>query len=305
MSRSARVVVAWLAGAWLVLLPAWLPAQSITPLATPNKSRIRLSESIQVTLTFEGPTPLRVQLPNQLLTREADLEWRIRPLGPATVTPVPEARERWSQVYRLDPYVPGNSLLVGFAPVKVNDQAITPPGFRVAVDSTVPEAKIEAARPVTGIEELPPPLSNPVKPLGSWVWVAVILGIAFLALLVWYRRRPAAPAAPEVWARSAFDRLERSGLRDAPLLERVSAILREYIEQRFGIPAPRLTTAELLATPQAAGWAIENANSLRRLLEVCDRAKFAGDIPDDDGCGRLLAAGRSWIDYQRADTRPR
>jgi hypothetical protein len=58
-----------------------------------------------------------------------------------------------------------------------------------------------------------------------------------------------------------------------------------------------------MATEQAA-WSVEQADSLRRLLEECDRAKFAGEIPDDDGCRSLLVRGREWVDLVSTDARP-
>ena len=89
------------------------------------------------------------------------------------------------------------------------------------------------------------------------------------------------------------------------LVERVAAIVREFIDRRFGIPAPRLTTPELLAATEKASRPVEETDALRGILDFCDRAKFAGDIPDDDGCRSLLARSRDWVDNVcAADARP-
>src|SRR5439155_94444 len=81
-------------------------------------------------LTVEGPAPLRVELPKQVLAPETERDWKIQPAGPAAVAPLPGGRERWAQAFRLDPYVAGE-FRVEFAPVKVNGREVTPAGFDV------------------------------------------------------------------------------------------------------------------------------------------------------------------------------
>ena len=109
---------------------------------------------------------------------------------------------------------------------------------------------------------------------------------------------------PAEWAAAAFDRLERDGAAGAALVEGVAAVVRGFVERRFGIPAPKLTTQELLAAAVAGGWPVEQTEPLRALLDECDRAKFAGDVPDDDGCRGLLARGRDWVHGVDPDPRP-
>src|SRR5262249_2045060 len=155
-------------------------------------------------------------------------------------------RERWSQVYRLDPFVRGEALSGAFAPVKGNGQEGTPAGFTVAGSATVPQAEAGAARAGAGIEEVPPPPIYNKGALAPWWWAGgggVGLGAGVTAGR--FRRTPP-PAPPRAWALAAFARLERDGVWGEVLVERVAAIVREFIDRRFGIPAPKLTTAELL-----------------------------------------------------------
>lgn len=279
----------------LCLLPALALAQAPTTSISADAKRVRLSESLKATLTVEGTAPLRVELPKPLLEPVSDRDWKIQPLGKPAVTPAGPGRERWTQTFRLDPYVAGESLDVIFAPLKANGRELSPGGFSVAVVSTVPEAKANAARPVTGIEELPPPPEAPAARVHPVWWVAGGLVAGFALALVWRHRQKTPPPAPEQWAAAAFDRLERGEWAGAELVERAAAILREFIDRKFGIPAPKLTTPELLAAAEQAGRSVEEADSLRGVLDRCDRAKFAGDVPDDDGCRSLLTAARDWV----------
>src|SRR5262249_53342534 len=130
-------------------------------------------------------------------------------------------------------------------------------------------------------------------------WALVSVAVALLVVLVavfWHLRRRPPPVPPREWALGAFDRLERDGVSGAAFVERVAAILREVIDRRFGIPAPGRTTPELLVAAERADGPGEEADALRGILDRCDRAKFAGDVPDDDGCRDLLARCRQWVD---------
>jgi hypothetical protein len=290
----------------LLYLPAGAFAQSPSPIvaASVEPKRVQLSESVRLTVVVAGPAPLRVELHRPLLAPEADRDWRIQPQGIRFLFPLfglPEW-ECWLQTFRLDPYVTGNAVPIVFAPFKVNGQEATPASLEATVLSTVDAAKPEAARPVTGIEHLPP---HPEEASPSPMWWIVAASSALVILVAALRfRRPPRPVPPQEWAMAAFDRLERDAASRRELVDGVAAVVRGYIDRRFAIPAPRYTTQELLVAAKQAGWLVEETDALRRLLEVFDRAKFAGDVPDDDGCRDLLARGRDWVHRIGADARP-
>jgi hypothetical protein len=113
--------------------------------------------------------------------------------------------------------------------------------------------------------------------------------------------------------RSAYDEavaelraLEDRGPPDAPAADHwfvtLSAIVRRYLELRYEIRAPELTTEEFLlvatARPELHG---EHRQLLTSFLERCDRVKFAGYRPDADESMASLKAARGFIE----DTRPR
>jgi hypothetical protein len=290
----------------LVLLIVVLPflaasrPQDVTVEASPTAGRpLDLAESLVVTFAVTGPAPLRVELPESLLAPETNRDWEIRPAGPASVTPLGGGRERWARDFRLEPWVPGGKMTVRFAPLRVNGREIPGPACEVVVKSPGLDARPEASMGVTPPESLPPPARPEPTSVVWWLLPGLIAAVLLLAL--WRVRRTPKPVPPPEWAATAFDRLEREAASGAALVEGVAAVVRGYVERRFGIPATKLTTEELLAAADRAGWPAEQTDPLRRLLEECDRAKFAGDVPDDDGCRRLLARGREWVDLT---TRP-
>lgn len=80
----------------------------------------------------------------------------------------------------------------------------------------------------------------------------------------------------------------------------LSAIVRRYLEQRYEIRAPELTTEEFLlvatARPEVSG---EHRALLTSFLERCDRVKFAGYRPDADESLATLKAARGFVEDTR------
>jgi hypothetical protein len=272
--------------------------------------QVALSGSARLTLVVEGPTPLRVELPKQLLTADANAIWGIRPdRDEAKVVPLGGGRERWSRTYRLTPFPPvegpaAGKRAVGFSPVTVNGQPVTLPTVEIEVTSAVGSAAVPP-HGIVGVEDPPPPPVD-TQP-SSLPWFAAVVGAAVLVLVaVAALRKPRAkPVPPYEEAVATLTSLLAAGSPGAAEVEQVAAVLRTYVERTFGIPATRLTTAELLAAARQGGRAGEQADALGLLLDACDRAKFAGDVPDADGCRRLVRAALDWLDDLRRAAGPR
>jgi hypothetical protein len=111
--------------------------------------------------------------------------------------------------------------------------------------------------------------------------------------------------------KSAYDdavaKLRALESRGAPAAEQadawfveLSAIVRSYLERRYEIRAPELTTEEfLLVATRASALTAEHRGMLTSFLERCDRVKFAGYRPDADESIATLAAARGFIEETR------
>jgi hypothetical protein len=112
--------------------------------------------------------------------------------------------------------------------------------------------------------------------------------------------------------------LERRGAPGAETADtwfvELSAIVRRYLERRYDIRAPELTTEEFLqelsrgaaqvgsGTPAPAGElriSAEHRALLVQFLERCDRVKFAGYRPDSDESLATLNAARGFVEDTR------
>ncbi len=147
----------------------------------------------------------------------------------------------------------------------------------------------------------------------NWPWLAaaaVLLGGAGAALAAWLRRageRARATAYDRALAR--LDRLLRQGLPDAGHLDawyvELSDIVRWYIEERFSLRAPELTTEEfLLETGRASGGGSDGLSAPHRetlsaFLAHCDRVKFARYSPAADESQQALGVARRFLEETR------
>ena len=159
------------------------------------------------------------------------------------------------------------------------------------------------------------PAAGPLDPdIGGMPWATLLL-IASGAMVVvagsvlayrgWRTRRRIA------LQRSAYDdaiaQLGVLAARGAPGAEdadawfvQLSAIVRRYLERRYEIRAPELTTEEFLVeASRGTRLSSEHRQLLTSFLERCDRVKFAGYRPDAQESIDTLASARAFVEDTR------
>lgn len=143
----------------------------------------------------------------------------------------------------------------------------------------------------------------------GWIWVGlgVLLGLG-AAVFFYRRRRRVGSVAPEtaglvlpsprVVALGELARLAEAcdEANARATVSAVSAVVRRFVEGRFGVPAPTLTTEELLAAwaaqgPQPGEW----ENFWRSFLAESDVIKYAGRAADVAQARRLAAAAAAFV----------
>ena len=193
----------------------------------------------------------------------------------------------------------------------------------IDVASALAEGASAALRPARGPldEAWPPPMPASRKALAALAAAAVVGAV--LARRAWLR------AAALRARRTAFDiasaRLAAIEARGTPRPEaadawyvELSAVVRRYVEDRYGLRAPELTTEEFflaLRAPGAAGLvaapglapaggegaflAPAHGKLLRTFLERCDRVKFAAYTPGDAESREALEIARRFLEETR------
>lgn len=149
------------------------------------------------------------------------------------------------------------------------------------------------------------PLEEHLGPsLARQYWWAIAGGSLLLcglfALVFWRRGRKAVQISPYERASVALGELEAEGLpdedaRDAWYVE-LSSIVRIYLEDRFALRAPELTTEEFLRVAQRSVLiSTEHKTLLSSFLADCDQVKFAGYAPGEEESRSVLAAARRFL----------
>jgi len=223
--------------------------------------------------------------------------------------------EPCADVYKLRPFV-----------VKASPKiykARSDEGMYSFVGGPVIFGKPAAREPVTGgIETNPekdlPPLS---WKLVGWVSLAVLASLALLAglvALVKYlaRRVKEHRMSPIERAWVELDRLLKKGLpgrgRYKDFYVELTMVVRRYVQRKYGIKAPHLTTEEFLRDRRIVELSNDRMAALKVFLESADMVKFAGveatpemaDSATDSARGYLKSDADASLKPRTADPAP-
>ena len=121
-------------------------------------------------------------------------------------------------------------------------------------------------------------------------WAGILIAFVALVILVvrWWKNRksknslfgkPAEPDSPYIAALKELEKIRNQKLWQNNQMKlyytRITDVLREYIEARFGLQAMEKTSAEILQELLPAGIEKAEYDSLKEMLEVADLVKFA------------------------------
>lgn len=185
-----------------------------------------------------------------------------------------------SAQYTIPPFqfnvVPANG-----APYTIQTEGMTFDVSTVPVDTTKP------FKPIKGIMQVEVSWLDYIW----WIVGAGILLLAVIGYIIWRKTRkkpvPQAPPPPpepiHEKALRLLNELERESLWQKGEVKeyyvRLTDILRNYVEERFGIPALERTTDELTAAAKTHNGLVFQAERLHNILATADMAKFARAQP--------------------------
>jgi hypothetical protein len=138
-----------------------------------------------------------------------------------------------------------------------------------------------------------------------WPYVVVVVGVAVLAVAVralQRRRRRALPADRVALEQLEHARQEIEANNANAFSTRVSATVREYVEQAFAVHAPTRTTFELLHELMDDGSPLgAHRGELGSFLEYCDLAKYARSPLSREQMTGMLASARAFVQATAAE----
>ncbi|MDZ4859523.1 MAG: hypothetical protein SGI88_11130 [Candidatus Hydrogenedentes bacterium] len=232
------------------------------------------------------------------------------PFGPPELfeEALPEGRKRVTHRYTLEaPEAKAGTFQPQPAIVTIsNAETISVPSPLITVRELTPDEDALAQRFAPALE----PLNVPRRIWEYWqfwagIAAAVLIATALFAFFVWRSRTSPATREPMLspWetALARLAALESKGIKEPAMLGafyvELSAILRQYIEDRFAIHAPERTTPEFLAEASIRG--VLNDDQQRMLavfLRYSDRVKFARHEPTVEEANRNLGDVRAFVE---------
>jgi len=273
-----------------------------------DPSQITIADKLNVTIEVVATNGVEVRMPS---FGEKLNDFEIVDFHERSAVPQNGSR-RWTQQYVLQAFLSGDlevpAITAGFTdrrdPARAVEGEIACEPIEVKVASLLAgEFDPTRFRDIKGTVELPLHRGR------AWLWwsLGAAGGLVLLGLAVWLlgrrSRRAAVPAPlpPHEWAFFALQRLEEDRLIEAGRVQefyfRLSGIVREYIERRFGLMAPERTTPEFLAEVQAsADLSGVHKRLLGEFLQAADMVKFARYEPAAAEVLEALNTARAFVD---------
>ncbi len=197
-------------------------------------------------------------------------------------------------------FVPGPS--IGYRSAASEVRQVEAPKTLVKLTSLLARSK-----PPHQLRDIKGPVDLPAD--YPWMWVAgALLGI--VALVAWglvrllgrkrtsrtIAERPAHEVALEALARLRSARLFEAGQVEQYYV-RLSAIVRGYLEARFLLRAPEMTTEEFLGVAQRSPQLVSGHRPvLGQFLGEADLVKFAQHVPREIDAERAYTAAREFVE---------
>jgi hypothetical protein len=282
----------------------------VTVALAPEKPR--LGDRIQLTLTVEVKPGARVEMPafGEALGRFAILAFVPREERRSDGTNV------YIQRYELDAPMSGNHRIPSLR-IQYGTSSDGGVGFEELLTE---QLAVTVTSPVTEDQKLElKPLRAPLpEAFGStrarkWWPIPVLVLLCGGAFYGWRAFRLAAHARTR---QSAFDvaiqkiaALEARGLPSGSQADGwyvdLSGIVRRYVEDRFSIRAPELTTEEFFREARRAlDLRADHRDLLGAFLMLCDRVKFAAHQPGTGESKEALATARRFLEETRLQMPP-
>lgn len=277
----------------------------VTLTVTLDRSEAPVAWPLELTVDAVAKNGVTVTLPTAPKT-----------LGDMTVTkctddpdiPTPDgAARQWKRTMTLESYTSGEKnipvVTVKFSdtrdPKKPIDAELSTEAFKLKITSAiVGKPDVYKPRDIKGAVELTP------QPDYMWIWITLAaIGGAVIALLLaryFIRRKIMRALTAGEWAIRQLNILEGEHLPEAGMVEkfyvRLTLVVRQYIERRFGIAAPKLTTREFLDKVQGKHIVDDqNRQSLQNFLSAADMVKFARFTPGPDEVNTSFDTARDFI----------
>lgn len=284
------------------------PGVEIVVTAEPNE--ITVGDEVQYRITVTWDPAYKVE---QKALEENLGDLVVREQRGVDLKTLPDGRSQRTEGYVITSYLVGKYKLPPPA-VRFTNAA----GAEMVLDAEPIILNVRSVTPddATDIRDIKPPRSVPrdLRQVGMYAAIAFAAIASIIAgIVAWrhFRRKPEPEAPPLPAHEHALARL--AAARDLPRATHddikayyveISAALREYLDRRFAVPAPLLTTYQLRdalrdRTEAEFGEVKADFRSLFEVLDTADFVKFAKFDPDENGQIADLDAAIRFVETTR------
>jgi LPXTG-motif cell wall-anchored protein len=267
-----------------------------------SKNQMTIAESLTVTVSAHLPEDFELALP-EFQAALGDFTIKERS---STKKELTDSGLIVSKTWQVEPFLPGK---YSIPPLEVSAHRSTNPQkvLSVSTDKVIipvlsfldPEEKEQH------LADIIPPVSIPENKTLFFIISGVLLLVAGAGLFWFFRRRT--PQKNEfmvpchIEALGAIDSLTKENLPvngyHKEFFNRLSLILRSYIESRFSLKATEQTTEEFFTNLRGTTlFNQEQKNSLHHFLSRSDLIKFAEATPSDGETDQSLVLCRGFIE---------
>jgi hypothetical protein len=270
-----------------------------------DRPQIHIGERVRYTITVESDPAVEVTMPE---FGERLGAFAIKDFGADGPKPIGEGRVRRTQWYLLDTFLLGEYAIpparVRYRAPGAMERFLESPALFLQVEKRVPTAdSMKDVRDIQEVVDLPSRLGLVVLLVCGGAAALLVLVVIGIRLFRRWRERAALAArrAAHEIAYEQLEQLQRANLVAAGKIKeyyfRLSEIVRYYIQNRFGVYAPDMTTEEFLdAIARDRTLLKAHADLVRRFLQHCDLVKFAKYQPDAFEIQEAFLSARRLVD---------
>jgi len=248
---------------------------------------------------------------------EHQYEYRLARGERRAAVPTPDGKLTWRYQYDVQFFAPGEFEFPATSVRLTTVGATTGESRELKTEGIAVRARDPNAKSLTPEELRKLTTLSPVELRQGWgtlAWVgAALVAAAVISLWLLRRRGERAvieiPVLPQEWARREFALLKSDRLVERGLIQefyyRVSGIVRGYIERRFSVSAPEMTTEEfLVAAAKDRRFGPRHGAELQHFLTACDLVKYAKQIPSVTEADQVLAAAGEFVERTTLEATP-
>jgi len=271
-----------------------------------DKAEITIGEKVKYSITIDMPKDTKIEFP-VIDSMLIEAGFAIRDFGEEQPVKLSKTHNRIKYWYILDTYVTGSYTIPS-----VGLKYTLPDGVKGNIETkeVFLEVKsvIKEGENAEDIRDIKMPVNIPFN-FKKFIIIGLILAILICITIsgYFYIRHKYIKAQieevipPHIIALKDLENLKTMSLETETMVKeyygKVSGVVRHYIEQRFDLHAPEMTTEEFLSTLTGNdSLRKDHKNLLRDFLKHCDMVKFAKYGPTKDEIGNVYCSAKRFVE---------